>query len=171
MNETKAIYAGSFDPITLGHLDIIEKAVEVFDSVIVAVGHNPKKTGLFTVQERIDLIEESIVEYNMPVDEDLKSNVIVTSFNGLLIDFAESHNATHLVRGLRAASDFDMEFTLNGTNAKLNPDIVTTFFMAPEEFLFVSSSTVKELAVNHADVSWMVMPCVEKALQEKYKEN
>jgi len=164
MSKSIAVYAGSFSPITLGHLDIIEKARNLFDVIYVSVGHNENKTSLFTVNERIKLIKCSMEEYGISND-----TVNVTSFDGLLIDHAELKNATHLVRGLRAASDFDAEFTLNGTNSRMNNDIVTTFFMAPQDFLFVSSSTVKVLAPSGKDISWMVTPCVEAALKEKFK--
>ena len=163
MTKTIAVLAGSYDPPTRGHLDIIKKAANLFDSLHVVVAYNEAKKSLFTEAERIDLIKGSIVEYG------ITEKINVTSYDGLLIDFAESMGATHLVRGLRAASDFDAEFTLNGTNSRMNSDIVTTFFMAPQDFLFVSSSTVKVLAPSDKDISWMVTPCVEKALKEKYK--
>ena len=157
MRDKIAVYAGSFDPVTKGHLHIIEEAYKLFDVVYVAIGVNPDKKYMFTVDERIELIK-----YHTD-----GLHIKVVPFNGLLVRFAQSVKATHIVRGLRAAGDFDYEFTLNGINREIAPEIETVFFMAPNRFMFVSSSNVKELSKYGNDVSRFVPKNVENALKNK----
>ncbi|GAB3799904.1 pantetheine-phosphate adenylyltransferase [Virgibacillus kimchii] len=155
-----AICPGSFDPITYGHLDIIKRGSKIFDEVIVAVFKNQSKNPIFTVEERIQLIEESVKEY---------PNVSVDTSSGLLIDYAESKNAQAIIRGLRAVSDFEYEMQITSMNRKLNPEIETFFMMTNNQYSFLSSSIVKEVARYHGNVSDLVPEVVENALKEKYK--
>lgn len=155
----RAIYAGSFDPITNGHLDVLSRAAKVFEQVILAVAVNPEKTGLFTPVERVALLKESIG--NAP-------NIRVTHFSGLLVEFAKTERATAIIRGLRAVSDFEFEFQMALMNRRLEPSLETLFLMPKEEYSYVSSRLVKEVAQLGGDVSALVPACVEKALQEKF---
>lgn len=162
------VYAGSFDPVTHGHLDIIQQARLLVDELHISVGVNHAKASLFTVLERIDMIEKSLGK--LKSNSELKlANVLVCSFNSLLVDHAQKVNAQFIFRGLRAASDFESEFAMNIVNHKINPQIQTVFLPALEEFLFVSSSTVRELAkFRSADLKQFVTNPVVKALQDKY---
>lgn len=156
-----AVCPGSFDPITYGHVDIIQRAAHVFDKVIVAIGNNSSKNPLFTVDERIDLIKE--VTKDTP-------NVFVDSFDGLLIDYMRTHQANTIVRGLRAISDFEHEMQIASMNRKLDDSIETFFMMTNNKYSYLSSSIVKEVARYHASVSDLVPPEVELALQAKYNK-
>lgn len=165
--QTRALYAGSFDPITRGHLDIIQKALKTFDQVHVAVGVNPLKTGLFEVDERLDLIRRSVTELD-PAGA-FPEQVEVGSFAGeSVIKYARRIGATHVVRGLRQFSDFDDEFRYHGVFGRLEPSIPMIHIICHETFLHVSSSTARELAALHEDVSWLVTPSVEDALRRKF---
>lgn len=155
----RAIYPGSFDPITNGHLDVIERAARLFDEVIVAVAVNSKKSGLFTTAERIALIED-VTSGN--------DRIRVTNFDGLLVDFASQQGASALVRGLRAISDFEYEFQMALMNRKLRPEIETIFLMPREEFTYVSSSIAKEIARLGGDISSLVPDTVGEALNSKF---
>lgn len=155
-----AICPGSFDPLTNGHLDIIQRGANIFDRVIVAVFNNQAKSPLFNVEERIYLIEEATK--NLP-------NVTVDTSQGLLIDYAREKNAQVILRGLRAVSDFEYEMQITSMNRKLDKNIETFFMMTNNQFSFLSSSVVKEVARYQADVSDLVPKVVEKALIEKYK--
>lgn len=155
----RAIYPGSFDPITNGHLDVLERATRIFDEVIVAVAVNSQKIGLFTTPERIALIEE-ITAAN--------DRIRVTSFDGLLVDFATQQKAIAFVRGLRAISDFEFEFQMALMNRKLQPEIETIFLMPREEYTYVSSSITKEIARLGGDISSLVPASVGDALKAKY---
>ena len=135
--ETIAICPGSFDPVTLGHVDIIKRGATVFDKVIVGVLHNLNKKPLFTVEERVELLQESVKDIE---------NVTVDSFNGLLTDYAHKVNATAIIRGLRAVSDFEYEMQNASINRKLADDIETLFIMTNNQYSFLSSSIVKEVA-------------------------
>jgi pantetheine-phosphate adenylyltransferase len=146
-----AVYPGSFDPITNGHLDIIGRAANVFDRVIVAVLANPRKTPFLPVKERMRVIRESIAEGGAPADR-----IEVASFDGLTVDFCHAHDATAIVRGLRAISDFETEMQLAHNNRVLAPEIDTVFFMTSLANGYVSSSLVKEIARYGGDVSAMV---------------
>lgn len=154
-----AICPGSFDPVTYGHLDIIRRGAKVFDHVIVAVFNNQSKAPLFDVNERRALLEE--------VTKDL-DNVSVDACNGLLMDYAEEKGAQAIIRGLRAVSDFEYEMQITSMNRKLNEDIETFFVMTNNQYSFLSSSIVKEVAKYRANISDLVPPTVEKALSEKF---
>ena len=155
-----ALYPGSFDPITNGHLDIIERAVHLFDKVIVAVTRNvEKETPLFSEKERIDMITKSIASLK---------NVEVDSFEGLMVDHAVKHGAVAAIRGLRALSDFEFEFKMALMNRSLNEDISTLFLMPHAKYTHVSSSMVREVASLGGSVSEYVTPHVNQALKEKY---
>lgn len=154
-----AICPGSFDPVTNGHLDIIYRGANVFETVIVAVFKNVSKTSLFTIEERVELLKEST--------KDLP-NVIVDTSDGLLVDYAKSKNADVILRGLRAVSDFEYEMQITSMNRKLEKNIETFFMMTNNQYSFLSSSVVKEVAKFNGDVSDLVPKVVEKALLEKY---
>ena len=141
--QTRAIYPGTFDPITNGHADLIERAARMFDEVIVAIAANPSKQPLFTLDERVRLITT--------VTQDL-DNVTVVGFTGLLAEFARQQQATILIRGLRAVADFEYEFQLANMNRRLNPDLESVFLTPSEENSFISSTLVKEVALHHGDV-------------------
>ncbi|MBN8234332.1 pantetheine-phosphate adenylyltransferase [Halobacillus kuroshimensis] len=154
-----AICPGSFDPVTYGHLDIIRRGAKVFDHVIVAVFNNQSKSPLFDVHERTALLKE--------VTKDL-DNVSVDACNGLLMDYAEEKGAQAIIRGLRAVSDFEYEMQITSMNRKLNEDIETFFVMTNNQYSFLSSSIVKEVAKYRANIGDLVPPPVEKALSEKF---
>ena len=146
-----AVYPGSFDPITNGHLDIVERAMNVFDRVVIGVLANPRKTSLLGVEERIRIIRAALEETGSPPDR-----IDVTSFHGLTIDFCRAQGASALVRGLRAISDFESEMQLAHNNRVLAPEVDTVFFMTSVANGYVSSSLVKEIATFGGDVSSMV---------------
>jgi pantetheine-phosphate adenylyltransferase len=155
-----AICPGSFDPVTYGHLDIIKRGAKIFDHVIVAVFNNQSKDPLFTVEERIELLKESTKEL---------SNVTVDSSNSLLMDYAKSKNAQAIIRGLRAVSDFEYEMQITSMNRHLYEDIETFFMMTKNQYSFLSSSIVKEVAKYRANVSEMVPKVVQEALEKKFR--
>jgi len=156
--ERIALYPGTFDPITNGHIDLVERAAKLFDKVIVSIASNSKKNPLFTLDERISLAAE--VLSNCP-------NVTVKGFDVLLIDFAKQEKASILIRGLRAVSDFEYEFQLASMNRNLAPDIESVFLMPADEYSFISSSLVKEVGALGGDISKFVHPVVGKALKAK----
>nr|WP_144925007.1 pantetheine-phosphate adenylyltransferase [Paenibacillus bovis] len=155
-----AVCPGSFDPVTLGHMDIIRRGAKVFDEVYVAVLNNSTKNSLFTVDERISLLRE--------VTKDIV-NVKVDTFNGLLIDYAKRVRANAILRGLRAVSDFEYEMQMTSMNRVLDEQIETFFMMTNNQYSFLSSSIVKEVAKYHGNISELVPPEVEEALQRKFK--
>lgn len=155
-----AICSGSFDPITLGHLDIIKRGAKIFDELIVVVLTNPAKNSLFTVEERMELIQK--------VTKDIP-NVSVDSYDGLLVDYAKMKNANVILRGLRAVSDFEYEMQISSVNKTLSSDIETFFMMTKNNYSFLSSSVVKEVAKFGGDISKFVPPVVEEAVIEKFK--
>jgi pantetheine-phosphate adenylyltransferase len=155
----RAIYPGSFDPVTNGHLDVIERARKLFDEVIVAVAHNDEKQALFSLEERLQLLEQSIGKIG---------NVRIAQFDGLLVDFAAAQQASAVVRGLRAVSDFEFEFQMALMNRKLNTNVETIFLMPKEEYTYLSSRIIKEIARLGGDVSSFVPQVVAKALQTKF---
>ncbi|MEK9726576.1 MAG: pantetheine-phosphate adenylyltransferase [Candidatus Margulisiibacteriota bacterium] len=154
----QAIYAGSFDPITNGHLDIIQRALNIFDQVVVGVIENIDKTPLFTMEERIDLIKNSI----------RSEHVIVEGFQGLLVDYARQKNIFKLIRGLRAVSDFEYEFQMSLTNRDQDPRIDTIFLMTDQSYSYLSSSIVRQLAKLNGNIEGYVTPYVASQLKEKY---
>ncbi len=154
----KAIYPGSFDPVTYGHLDIIERAAKVVDELIIGVLVNNAKSPLFTREERVHLLEETTK--HLP-------NVKVKTFEGLTIDFAKNNGANLIIRGLRAVTDFETEMQIAQTNHSLNADIDTMFFTTSLEYAFLSSTIVKEVAAYGSDISKMVPPIVAEALADK----
>ena len=158
--EKVAVYAGTFDPVTYGHIDIIKRASKLFDKVIVAVGIHPQKKTLFSLEERISLLEESTK--NMKCVE-------VDSFSGLLVNYVNKQKTRFILRGLRAVSDFEAEFQAAVTNRKLDHEIDSVFIMTSAEYFFLSSSLVKEVASLGGDVSEFVPKAVEKALKSKLK--
>ena len=155
-----AIYPGSFDPLTNGHFDVVQRAAKLFDRIIVAVAKNEGKKPLFSLQERLALVKEATV--GMP-------NVEADSFEGLLVDYVVQKRAQAIVRGLRAVSDFEFEFQLALMNRKLNENIETIFMMPKDTYTFLSSRIVKEIAQLGGDVSPFVLPNVQLALRQKLK--
>ena len=158
----RAIYPGSFDPVTYGHIDLIKRAQEIFSEVIVAVAHNPHKKPLFSVKERVAMLKEATA--------DLKA-VIIDDFDGLVVDYAKRKKIKVLIRGLRMISDFEYEFQMALTNRKLKPDIETIFLMPQESYSYFSSKLLKEAASLGADLSCFVPDFVKKALKEKLHKN
>ena len=156
--EKVAIYPGSFDPITNGHLDILKRGLKLFDKVIVAILINPAKKCLFTVEERVQILNECLK--NIP-------NTEVDTFGGLLVDYAVQKNAQAILRGMRAVSDFEYEFQLALMNRKLNRDIQSVFLMTGLKWIFTSSSIIKEAALFGGDISGMVPDIVKRRIQEK----
>jgi pantetheine-phosphate adenylyltransferase len=154
------IYPGSFDPLTNGHLDVIQRAAKLFDRVIVAVATNEKKNPLFALDKRVALVKGAVRQ--LP-------SVEVDSFDGLLVEYAVSHNAQAIIRGLRAVSDFEFEFQLALMNRKLNEKIETIFMMPKDTYTFLSSRIVKEIARLGGDVSAFVPPHVQATLAKKLK--
>ncbi len=151
-----ALYPGTFDPITNGHIDLVERSSKLFNQVILAVADSPKKQPHFSLQQRCDMAEVTLKHL---------SNVKVVHFKGLLVDFAKQHNATVILRGLRAVSDFEYEVQLAGMNKQLSPEIETLFISASTQYAFVSSSLVREISNLGGDVHEFVKPVVEKALK------
>jgi pantetheine-phosphate adenylyltransferase len=161
IKKTRAVYPGSFDPITNGHLDIIQRAARVFDELIVAVVSNPSKSSMFTVAERIDMISQ--------VTGDIEIAEIV-EFEGLLVDFVKSKGANILVRGLRVVSDFDYEFQMALMNRKMAPEVETIFLMPKWSYTYLSSSVVREAVRLGGDPKDSVHPYVSRKLKEKFAE-
>ncbi len=158
----EVIYPGSFDPITFGHLDVLERATNVFDKVIITIAVNTRKNAIFTPDERIELIRESIQHTSWADKVDIRK------FTGLLVDFAHKNNIKTLIRGVRQFSDYEYEFRMALMNRKLGKDIDTIFLMPSEHLTFVSGSLVREIAYWGGDVSHFVPKNVAEALKEKY---
>ena len=154
-----ALYPGSFDPITNGHIDILKNASEIFDNVIIAVAHNFNKKGFLPVEERVRLIKQCVAPLK---------NVQVDTFDGLTIDYAKKVGAEVLIRGLRAVSDFEFEMQLSQTNSALNPNIKTVFLTTKPEYNFISSSTIREILCNKGDISKFVPMQVNEYLTHNY---
>jgi pantetheine-phosphate adenylyltransferase len=157
----RAIYPGSFDPVTNGHLDVVERARKLFDEVIVAVAHNDEKSPLFSLQERLDFLQQTLGKID---------NVRIAHFTGLLVDFARAQEASAVIRGLRAISDFEFEFQMALMNRKLEAAVETIFLMPKEEYTYLSSRIVKEIARLGGNVSKFVAAPVAKALAAKLKK-
>jgi pantetheine-phosphate adenylyltransferase len=154
-----AVYPGSFDPITNGHLDLIQRALKIFDRIIVAVATNAFKKSLFTIEERVEMVRESLAVYPM---------VTIDTFDGLLVNYAKGQNARAILRGLRAVTDFEYEFQLAMMNRRLEPAIETVFLMTGLRWVFLSSSILKEAAVHGGDIEGMVPENVFHKLKEKF---
>ena len=156
-NLSVAVYPGTFDPITLGHENIAHRAAKIFDKVIVAVAGNTSKQCFFALEERIDLVKAVFKDHK---------EIEVIGFNGLLMDFVESQNAQIVIRGLRAVSDFEYEFQLAGMNRKLYPNVETLFLTPSEQFTFLSSSLVREVATLGGNIEQFVSPVVKEAMKK-----
>jgi pantetheine-phosphate adenylyltransferase len=157
----KVMYPGTFDPVTNGHIDIIDRAKELFDAVVVTVAVNPGKTPLFSTEERLNLLQESLKDY---------TSITVDSFDGLVVDHAHEVGAIGIIRGLRAVSDFEYEFQMALMNRKLASDISTIFLMPHEKYTYLNSSIVKNLAGLNSDVSDFVPEIVNEALKKKFSK-
>lgn len=156
---TRAIYPGSFDPVTNGHLDVVERARKLFDEVIVAVAYNDEKQPLFSLEERLDLLRQTVGRIE---------NVRIDRFDGLLVEFAKAQDARAVIRGLRAVSDFEFEFQMALMNRKLESAVETIFLMPKEEYSYLSSRIIKEIARLGGKVSDFVPPAVAEALARKF---
>lgn len=162
MNENrliKAVYAGTFDPLTLGHEDLVRRASDLFDQVVVAVADNPAKRPLFTLAERVDMAQGSLSHF---------PNVTVLGFSGLLADFVRAQRARVLIRGLRAVSDFEFEFQMAGMNRRLQPDVETLFLTPSEQYLYISSTMIREIAGLGGNVGEFVNARVLQSLAQKF---
>ena len=156
----KAVYAGSFDPITNGHLDVVRRALGAFDEIVVAIAHNPAKdSSLFTVSERMGMVEQSL--------RDVSDRVTADSFEGLLVDYCDRVGASSIIRGLRAVSDFEYEFQMAMMNRHLNPRVETYFMTASEVYFYTASRLVKEVVSLGGDVTGLVTPEVHQLLLDK----
>ncbi|UCF90005.1 MAG: pantetheine-phosphate adenylyltransferase [Desulfobacterales bacterium] len=155
-----AIYPGSFDPVTNGHLDIVERGLKIFDKIIVAILHNPCKKALFSIQERKEMLADCLKQF---------PNVEIDTFDGLLVDYAAKRQAQGILRGLRALSDFDYEFQMALMNRRMNREIQTVFLMTGLRWIFTSSSIIKEAAQFGGDINGMVPPMVGRKLKEKFR--
>jgi pantetheine-phosphate adenylyltransferase len=156
----KAVYAGTFDPVTLGHEDLVRRAARLFDHVVLAIADSRTKKPLFTLAERIEMAQEALSDVG---------NVTVKGFSGLLMKFVQEHDARIVVRGVRAVSDFDYEFQLAGMNRKMHPEVETVFMTPGEEYMFLSATLVREISMMDGDVSKFVSPAVAARLKAKIK--
>jgi pantetheine-phosphate adenylyltransferase len=155
----KVIYPGTFDPVTNGHIDIVQRASDLFDQVVVTVAKNPTKTALFSVEERLDMLKEVLKGFQ---------NVVVDSFDGLVVEHAKQVGAIGIIRGLRAVSDFEYEFQMALMNRKLDSEIATILLMPHARYTYLNSTIIRNLAQFHGNVSEFVPPIVEKKLKEKF---
>ncbi|HIF9422371.1 TPA: pantetheine-phosphate adenylyltransferase [Photobacterium damselae] len=155
---TSVIYPGTFDPITNGHLDLIKRASKLFDNVTIAIANSPRKNTLFTLEERIELAQESCSQLN---------NVTILSFEGLIIDLLTQHQCPSLLRGIRTTQDFEYEYGLTSMYRRYLPDLEILFLTPKEKYAFVSSSMIKEIALHGGNVDEFVPPCVSRALEQK----
>jgi pantetheine-phosphate adenylyltransferase len=156
----RAIYPGSFDPITFGHVNIVHRALKIFDQIIVGVAINTTKQGTFTIDERVEMMEEVFKD---------EPNVEVTSFSGLLVDYVRARNAQAILRGIRTVTDFDYEFQMALANKSLDPDVEQVFMMTEGKYLYHSSSIIKEIVSLGGSVKEMLPPIVEKRLAAKLR--
>jgi len=153
-----AVYAGTFDPITYGHIDLIARAEQLFDHLIIAVAESPSKKPLFSLDERVNLVKQSLTT---------SAKITVSGFDTLLLDFAKQHQANIILRGLRTATDFEYEFQLASMNRQLNSEIESLFLMPAEKYMSISSSLIREIAFLGGDISPFVPPTVQTALRQK----
>jgi pantetheine-phosphate adenylyltransferase len=154
-----AVYPGTFDPVTNGHIDLVQRSLTIFDEVIVAVAANPKKQPLFSLEERIAMFKEVTAKYK---------NVVIEGFDGLLVDYVKKKNAVGIIRGLRAVSDFEYEMQMALMNRRLDSNIETVYLMPSEEYSFITSTIVKEAASYGGDISTLVPHVVVEKLKKKY---
>lgn len=161
MKKNIAVYPGFFDPITNGHLSIVSRGLEIFDKLIIAILNNPKKVPLFSIEERIEMIENAVHQ---------NSKIEVDTFDGLLVDYAVHKKSNVVLRGLRALSDFEYEFQMALMNRKLNRDVQSVFLMTDYKWFYISSTIIKEAASFGGDVSGLVPEIVNKNLKEKFKK-
>ncbi|MEK6828367.1 MAG: pantetheine-phosphate adenylyltransferase [Nanoarchaeota archaeon] len=157
-----AVYPGTFDPVTNGHVDIIERALRLFDKLYVVVGDNPQKAPTFTSKDRIEMLKESLENHN--------EKIVVEHFDGLLLNYVKKKKSNVIIRGLRAISDFEFEFSRALLNRELEEDIETIFIMTKDDYAFISSSIVKEIAMFYGPVKGFVPEIVEKKLREKFRK-
>jgi len=155
----KVIYPGTFDPVTNGHIDIVQRASDLFDQIIVTVAKNPTKTALFSVEERLEMLKEVLKDFQ---------NVLVDSFDGLVVEHAKQVGAVGIIRGLRAVSDFEYEFQMALMNRKLDSEIATILLMPHARYTYLNSTIIRNLAQFHGNVSEFVPPIVENKLKEKF---
>ena len=160
--ERIAIYPGSFDPVTNGHLDLLKRGLKIFDKIIVAIMRNPKKQNLFTLEERIEMLQDSLRDF---------PNVEIDTFDGLTVEYATQKKAQGILRGLRALSDFEYEFQMALMNRRLNRQVQTVFLMTGLRWIYTSSSIIKEAAQFGGCIEGMVPTLVEKKLKEKYADS
>ena len=156
----KAMYPGSFDPVTYGHIDIIQRAARIFETVVVGVASNSQKKPLFSVKERVEMLKKATADMD---------TVVVEAFDGLVVDYARKHSIGLIIRGLRMVSDFEYEFQMALTNRKLSHDVETIFLMPSEQYSYISSKLLKEAALLGADVSDFMPKDVQKKLKERLK--
>ena len=157
-----AVYPGTFDPVTNGHIDIIDRALKLFDELYVVVGDNPQKAPTFTSKERVDMLKESLKRYSNRIE--------IEHFDGLLLNYVKRKKSNVVIRGLRAISDFEFEFSRALISREMESDIETIFMMTKDDYAFISSSIVKEIAMFHGPVKGFVPEVVEKKLKEKFKK-
>ena len=157
-----AVYPGAFDPVTNGHIDIIQRSLKLFDKLYILVGDNPQKAPTFTAKERVDMLKEALNEYNNRIE--------VEHFEGLLLNYVQKKKSSVIIRGLRAISDFEYEFSRALLNRELDKDIETIFIMTKDDYAFLSSSIIKEIAMFHGSVKGFVPEIVEKKLNEKFRK-
>ena len=162
--ERIGLYPGTFDPVTLGHLDIIERAVKLVDHLVIGIANNPSKTQAFTLKERVAMMRRETA----PLAGDGRAKISVATFDSLLIHFAKEIGASIIIRGLRAVSDFEYEFQMVGMNQRLDPEIETVFLMADPRHQAIASRLVKEIAAFGGDVAQFTTPAVAKALKKRY---
>ena len=161
LNRRVAIYAGTFDPMTRGHEDLVRRAACLFDRVIVAIAQNQPKRPFFSLAERVEMAQEVLAPYQ---------NAEVCGFDGLLMDFLHAKGAKVIIRGLRAVSDFDYEFQMAGMNRNLYPEVETVFLTPAEQYLFISATMVREIAILGGDVSKFVQPAIRERLAKRVRE-
>ena len=157
------VYPGSFDPFTIGHHDVLERAIAMFDRVYVSVLNNAAKHPVFSVEERVELIQRMVAAEGM-------QNVVVTHFDGLLVDYAHKLKVSHIIRGLRATMDFEYEFQISALNLHLAPDVDTVYFMARPEHSFLSSSAIREIGSMGGDISGLVPESIQNIIAERLKK-
>lgn len=157
-----AVYPGTFDPVTNGHIDIIERSLKLFDKIYVLVGDNPQKTPTFTAKERVDMLKSALKKHN--------SRIVIEHFDGLLLNYVKKKKSNVIIRGLRAISDFEFEFSRALLNRELEKEIETIFIMTKDDYAFLSSSIIKEIAMFNGSVKGFVPEIVEKRLKEKFRK-